>query len=106
MQLFFMEISCYIIYSRRLDRYYIGYTVDFEERLWQHNSGYYGSGAYTSKAGDWEEYLVIPCETIGEAVYIEGYIKRMRSRRYIENLRRYPGIIERLRLKYKRGKGK
>ena len=65
MQLFFMEISCYIIYSRRLDRYYIGYTVDFEERLWQHNSGYYGSGAYTSKAGDWEEYLVIPCETIG-----------------------------------------
>jgi len=96
-----MQIFCYIIYSKTLDRFYIGYTVDFNERLRQHNSGYYGSGIYTFKVKDWEEYLLIPCETINEAVYIERYIKRMRSRRYIENLKRYPEIIDKIRLRYR-----
>ncbi|MGB4292143.1 MAG: GIY-YIG nuclease family protein [Bacteroidales bacterium] len=96
-----MQIFCYIIYSKTLDRFYIGYTVDFNKRLRQHNSGYYGSGTYTSKVKDWEEYLLISCETIKEAVYIERYIKRMRSRKYIENLKRYPEIIDKIRLRYR-----
>jgi putative endonuclease len=41
----------YIIYSAKLDRYYVGYTADIEVRIVQHNSGL---SSYTSKANDWK----------------------------------------------------
>ncbi len=31
----------YIIYSESLDKYYIGEAIDLEERIEQHNSGFY-----------------------------------------------------------------
>ncbi|WP_373398424.1 GIY-YIG nuclease family protein [Algoriphagus halophilus] len=31
----------YILYSDSKDRYYIGQTENLEERLFQHNSGYF-----------------------------------------------------------------
>jgi hypothetical protein len=39
----------YIIYSSKLDRYYVGYTADIEVRIVQHNSGL---SSFTSKAND------------------------------------------------------
>src|SRR6476469_5398918 len=41
----------YIIYSSKLNRYYVGHTSDIEVRLVQHNSGI---SSYTSKANDWK----------------------------------------------------
>ncbi|TWR24493.1 hypothetical protein FPZ42_15445 [Mucilaginibacter achroorhodeus] len=34
---FFMEYFCYIIYSERLDKYYVGHTENLNTRLKQHN---------------------------------------------------------------------
>jgi putative endonuclease len=41
----------YIIYSSKLDRYYVGYTENIDKRLVEHNSGI---SKFTSKATDWE----------------------------------------------------
>ncbi|WP_085767772.1 GIY-YIG nuclease family protein [Nonlabens spongiae] len=43
--------SVYIIYSNKLNRFYTGSCLDFEERLRLHNSGYYAK-SYTSKTDD------------------------------------------------------
>ncbi|WP_391561010.1 GIY-YIG nuclease family protein [Mucilaginibacter achroorhodeus] len=32
-----MEYFCYIIYSERLDKYYVGHTENLNTRLKQHN---------------------------------------------------------------------
>ena len=31
----------YILFSEKLDRYYVGTTGDVERRLFEHNSGFY-----------------------------------------------------------------
>jgi putative endonuclease len=50
----------------------------------------------THKATDWDIYLLISVETIEQAVFIESRIKKMKSRKYIENLRKYPEIVDRI----------
>jgi len=74
-----LSYTCYIIYSKFLNRFYVGYSSDIEERLMLHNTGYFGRKSYTSKSKDWELYISIPCSTIEGAVYIESRIKRMKS---------------------------
>jgi len=90
---------CYIIYSHTLDRYYIGSTHEtFESRLLSHNTGKY-AGSFTSQVRDWEEYLKIETETYGHARRLEISIKKQKSRVYLENLKRYPDMVERLKKK-------
>jgi putative endonuclease len=89
-----MVYSCYIIHSKSINRYYVGYTSDIEERIKLHNTGSFGYSSYTYKASDWDLFLLIPCDTIEQAVFMELKIKRMKSRKYIENLKKYPEIIE------------
>jgi putative endonuclease len=95
-----MVYSCYIIYSRSINRYYVGYTSNIDERINLHNSGSFGNKSYTYCASDWKLFLVIPCDTIEQAVFIESKIKRMKSRKYIENLKKYPEIVEKMLRKY------
>jgi len=96
-----MNICCYILFSQSLDRYYVGYTTDINERLILHNEGYFGGKSFTRKASDWEIFLLIPCGTIKQAITIETGIKKMKSREYIENLKKYPEMVGRLIDKYK-----
>ena len=91
-----MEFYCYIIFSKSINRYYVGYTSNLDERLQMHRSGYFGTKSYTMKAKDWEIYLTFPCSTIEKAIEIEGNIKRMKSRKYIENLKKYPALVNKL----------
>ena len=95
-----MKFFCYILYSKSLDRYYVGYTSDIEERLKLHNTGYFEGKSYTHLASDWETYLLIPCDTIKQAVFIESKIKKMKSRKYKENLKKYPEMITNLLNKF------
>ena len=82
-----MSYMCYILFSKSINRYYVGYTSDIEERLKLHNSGHFGSKSYSFKASDWEIFLLIPCDNIEQAIFLESKIKRMKSRKYNENLR-------------------
>jgi putative endonuclease len=91
-----MNFFCYILYSKSSNRYYIGYTSDINERIKLHNEGHFGGKSFTYKASDWEIYLLIPCDSIEQAVSIESRIKNMKSRRYIENLKKYLEMIEKI----------
>ena len=93
-------IACYILYSTCCDNYYIGITQEsVESRLEKHNNHKYGNH-FTSKANDWEVYLILPCSTVAQAMKIEKHIKKMKSRKYIVSLKTYPEIFEKLIIKY------
>ncbi|MGZ0015839.1 GIY-YIG nuclease family protein [Yeosuana sp. AK3] len=89
----------YILFSKTLDQFYIGETEDLEERLIQHNSGFYDS-AYTKKASDWVIYHLIECNQRKQARKIETHIKKMKSKTYIQNLKKYFEMNEKLKNKY------
>jgi putative endonuclease len=89
----------YIIYSKNLDKYYVGQTIDVERRIKEHNTGFYKS-AYTSKTNDWVLYFFIECTSKSQGIKLEAHIKRMKSRKYYEDIKRYPEISEKLLLKY------
>ena len=95
-----MTFCPYILYSPSLDKYYIGETENLEERIELHNVHFF-EGSFTSQANDWQIYFSIECETRSIARLIEGHIKKMKSRKYIENLKKYPDISKSLLLKYK-----
>jgi putative endonuclease len=89
----------YILYSKTLDSYYVGETVDFEDRLNQHNIGFYHSG-FTKQAKDWGLFHKIDYYSRSHARKIEAHIKRMKSKTYIQNLKKFPEITEKLKNKY------
>lgn len=90
---------CYILYSPSLNSFYTGMTQDFPERLKKHNLHLYGS-TYTAKANDWEVFIIIGCNSLSQASLIEKHIKAMKSRTYIQNLKKYPEMVLKLLEKY------
>jgi putative endonuclease len=76
----------YIIYSNKIDRFYIGITSEnVADRIIKHNSSAYGRH-FTSAANDWEIKLYIACENYSIARKMELYIKRMKSRVFINKI--------------------
>ena len=85
----------YIIFSESIDKFYVGETVNVDERLVQHNSGFYKS-AFSRQATDWKLFWSIECVSRNQALRIEKHIKKMRNRKYFENLIKYPKIAQKL----------
>ena len=79
----FMPFTVYIIYSKKLDKYYIGYSDDFVVRLIQHNEGV---STFTSKAKDWILKYTEDFPSREAAHKRELEIKNKKSRKYIERL--------------------
>jgi putative endonuclease len=80
-----MEFYIYILYSVSSDIYYVGYTSDFEKRLIQHNTS--DNITFTSKHRPWLLKAVYISGTIeAEAMKIEKFIKKQKSRKLIEKL--------------------
>ena len=50
--------SVYILYSKSLDKYYIGSCLDLGQRLEEHSTKKY-SDSYTTKANDWQLFYNI-----------------------------------------------
>ena len=73
---------CYILYSKILDRYYIGHCeAPIEERLRRHLTNHKG---FTGKAKDWR-FVHTECFSSKEEAYFrEREIKGKKSRKYIE----------------------
>ena len=68
----------------------------FTDRLDKHNKSFYGKGCYTSRSNDWQLYIFIPRLTFDHAIRLERKIKRMKSKKYIENLKKYPEMIQKI----------
>ena len=89
----------YVIYSQALDSYYVGYSSDPEVRSKQHNEGFYFD-SFTSKSSDWNLFYVLKCNDKTQALKIEKHIKRMKSRKYLQDLAKYPEIGNKLLIRY------
>jgi len=90
---------CYILYSQKLNRYYIGATGEaMEQRLEQHLTKFFGGSVFTAKANDWAIALEIPCSSLEHALRVERFIKRMKSavfiRKLIQDTELVKGIVE------------
>ena len=90
----------YVIYSSILDKYYIGSCTDFSHRLRQHRNKEL-KGAFTSKVNDWEIFFKMDDLQYAQARKIERHIKRMKSRKFIEDLIKYPELMTKLKLMYR-----
>ena len=88
------------IHSRKLDRFYVGTTDNFDFRLREHNDALY-KNAFTAKGIPWTEFMVIYNLESRQAYSIEKHIKRMKSKQYIHNLAQYPEMVSKLRELYK-----
>ncbi len=94
-----MRPCVYLIYSKKLDKYYIVETSDLQKRLEEHKIHFYEK-YYTSKAKDWILFFKIVCETKTQVIKIEKHIKSMKSKTYIHNLKNYSEIANKLKEKY------
>jgi putative endonuclease len=75
----------YILYSDRSDKYYVGYTSDYQNRLIEHNTS--SRDSYTSKHRPWILKVAFECgEDEGATKRIETFIKKQKSRRFIEKM--------------------
>ena len=91
--------SVYILYSKSIDTYYIGSCKDLDLRIKQHKNKEF-TNAFTVKTDDWELFVSISELDARQARDIEAHIKRMKSRTYIENLKRYEELCEKLILRF------
>jgi putative endonuclease len=94
-----MNFSVYILYSNTLDRFYIGMSNNVDIRLNFHLNPS-ENRKFTAKANDWTLFLSINELTKNQALNIEKHIKKMKSKTYIQNLLKYPEIIDKLKSKY------
>lgn len=94
-----MKHIVYILFSKKLNRYYTGYTTNLDVRMLFHDNA--ETRKFTAKADDWEIFWTLECETKQQGLLIENHIKRMKSKKYIENLPIYTEISERLLEQYR-----
>ena len=74
---------CYILYSQKLDKFYIGSTGDVEGRLQRHNSSNKG---FTSTGKPWELKYYEAFEEKSDAMKREAQLKKWKSRSAILHL--------------------
>lgn len=75
----------YILYSEKLDKYYVGRTADVELRLHFHNNPI-EARKYTAKGLPWVLCKSIPCDTKSQSIKMEKLIKGKKSRKFVELL--------------------
>ena len=73
----------YILYSKRLQQYYVGSTNDLIDRLRRHNAG---EGKHTRKGIPWDLIHKIELPTRSEAVQLEKKIKKRGIKRFLDNI--------------------
>ena len=73
----------YILYSEKLDRYYVGYTNDFERRLSEHNRM---KGKYTDIGIPWMLVYFENYPDKKSAMARERFIKGRKSKQFITDL--------------------
>ena len=57
-----------------------------ERRLEKHNSAAYSNASFTAKANDWTLKAQLDCSDAAHARKVEIYIKKMKSRKFVQLL--------------------
>ena len=83
--MFYMTYYIYILYSASSHKYYVGQTNDVSRRLFEHNNPI--RSTFTSKHLPWELSCSFPVsEERSNALKVEKYIKKQKSKNYIKQL--------------------
>ena len=77
-----MTYVVYILFSKTLQKYYVGQTGDLERRIQDHNTG---KANFTSKGIPWELVHYFPCTNRSEATQLETSIKKRGIKRYLQD---------------------
>ena len=75
--------TTYIIFSKNLDKYYIGHTTDLQQRLVKHLANHNG---FTGRTNDWVIVHQEIFDSKEQAYKREREIKNWKSRKMIEKL--------------------
>jgi len=79
--------ALYILFSHTRNKYYVGITTETtENRLKKHHESNYGKNSFTSTVNDWSVVLDLAVDSIEIARKMENYIKKMKSRKFIEKI--------------------
>ena len=73
----------YILFSEKLNKYYVGSTTDIERRIEEHNRG---KEKFTKTGMPWVIVYSEEFEILADARQRELQIKKQKSRKYIEQL--------------------
>jgi putative endonuclease len=73
----------YIIYSQKLDKYYIGFTADIEDRIVKHNRN---SKGFTNSGKPWILVYSESFESKNEAMGREKQLKAWKNKKRIKAL--------------------
>ena len=92
--------SVYILYSPSLNEYYIGSCKNLQLRINDHLSKCFPD-ACTAKVTNWTIHFEVNDLEYSQARKIEIHIKNMKSRTNVENLKKYPEIVNKLTSKFK-----
>lgn len=96
-----MEAYFYVLHSEKLKRFYSGVTtLGVQDRFESHLKKVYGKSNFTQKADDWTIFLTIRCKDFSQARRIELHVKKMKSSKYIQNLKNYPELVEKILEKF------
>ena len=76
-----MEYEVYVLYSKKIGKYYVGYTKDLAERMVRHNAG---RSSFTSRGIPWKLIRVFNCSSRLEAIRLEKIIKSRGIKRFLE----------------------
>jgi len=78
-----MMYYLYILYSENIDKFYVGYSVNLEERIKKHNTNHKG---FTGKTNDWKVVYTEKFASKKQAFDREREIKKWKSRKKILEL--------------------
>ncbi len=73
----------YILFSEKLNKYYVGACTDLNRRIYEHNIGH---SKFTKTGIPWVVIYSEAFDTLQESKAREFEIKKMKSRKYIEEL--------------------
>ena len=85
---FSMDANVYILYSEKLNKFYVGSTTDIERRLLEHNRG---KEKFTKTGMPWLLVYNESFDLLIDARKREIQIKKQKSRKYIEELIKLAG---------------
>jgi putative endonuclease len=76
----------YVLFSEKFDKYYVGQTNNFIDRIKRHNNGYEG---FTKPYRPWKKVLLLEKPTRAEAIDLERKLKNLSKQRLIAFLNKY-----------------
>jgi len=73
----------YVLQSLTDNSFYIGYTSNIEDRLWEHNEG---RTRYTKRKRPWNLMYKEDYQTRAEAIKREKYLKKLKNKAHLAKI--------------------